>query len=102
SEPRFRGQALHDLQPGKDIPENPIVGAPIELALPGVPERVAVIPEAHGLPGGEVAADVVHRDDRLRQDILTQDAVFPAVITRDPAKVLLARQRDILPDAEFV
>src|SRR3989454_12032334 len=86
--PIFDRQALHEVQAAVDTAEHPVVGVAIELAVRGVAERIAVVPQADGLAGGEVPVDVVDRDDRLHQDILAQNVVFAEVIVRNSAEGL--------------
>ena len=95
---------MREVQAAKHIPEDPAVGVAIVLVIPGVPERIRLIPQRGGFPRGEVSADVVHGDHRLHQDVLAEDAVFgiAAGIIREPAVHLLERQPDIFTDVEPV
>src|SRR2546427_10674392 len=78
-EPGLERQALRDVQAAVDTAEHPVVGVAIELAVRGVAERIGVVPQAAGLAGGEVPADVVDRDGRLHHDILAENVVCAEV-----------------------
>src|SRR5207237_2332965 len=73
----------------------------VVACLEGGLERVGVVAETDALARREVAGDVIDCDDRLRQDVLAEDAALATVIVREASDLTLRRDGDVLTEAEL-
>ena len=84
-EPGLQGDPVARVETGEHVPEHPVVGVDVVLSGDGELERIGQVREPHCLPGGEVAPDVVDRNDRLLEDVLADDPTFAQPVVIEPA-----------------